>query len=612
MLHKDANPYSRGRAAPRRRDCARAPAGGDGRRHHARRRVRARQGPRGRLRRRRPRPRPAGAARRRGLPPPLHRRARDQGPHAHGRRLDRRPRRRPGARCRRLPAQAVPLARASRADPGARAPRGPGPAADPPPRRPRARPRPARGAPRRAVARPHAEGVRRPRGAARGERAGRLDRGAARARLGRARRPVHEHGADVRHDAAAQARRPARDQDRDGRRLPGVMHRPRPTIRLKMTLLYAGVFFVAGALLLSVSYVLVRNSLTNPGNIRNLPADNWDYNVTAQHELAGDALSKLRTQYAIALAALTGLSVLLGWALAGRMLRPLQRITATAKRVSQDNLDERIGLGGPRDELKELADTFDGMLERLSGAFASQRRFVANASHELRTPLSVIRTELDVTLADPNATTAELRAMAETVRDATLETERLIHALLTLARSEGGVTRRDPLDLADAARLALAQVAPQADALELHIHHALEPAPVRGDRPLLERLVANLVENAVRHNRPGGTVEVHTSQAAGRSVVEVRNDGARIPPDAGGWLREPFQRLDRSARGDGVGLGLSIVRSVAEAHGGSVELRARPSGGLVVRASLPAREGAISDADLIQGGYADDRARAHA
>jgi signal transduction histidine kinase len=386
----------------------------------------------------------------------------------------------------------------------------------------------------------------------------------------------------------------------------------RPTVRLKMTLLYAGVVFVAGALLLSVSYVLVRQNLTNPSNLRNLPAGNWDYNVAAQHEIAQDALARLRTQYVIALAAMTGLSVVLGWAIAGRMLRPLQRITATAKRVSQDNLDERIGLEGPRDELKELADTFDGMLGRLSGAFASQRRFVANASHELRTPLTVIRTELEVTLADPNATTAELRAMGETVRDATLATERLIQALLTLARSEGGVQRRDPFDLAEAARAALAQMGNEAAARDIATRPTLDPAPVRGDRRLLERLVANLVENAVRHNRDGGAVEVRTSQVAGRSTVEVRNDGDVIPPEALASLLEPFQRLDRGARGDGVGLGLSIVRSVAEAHGGSVELRARPAGGLVVRVSLPGRDGAIPDTDFIPGDYADDRARAHA
>jgi signal transduction histidine kinase len=386
----------------------------------------------------------------------------------------------------------------------------------------------------------------------------------------------------------------------------------RPTVRLKMTLLYAGVFFVAGALLLSVSYALVRNNLTNPSNLRNLPADNWSYNVAAQHEIAQDALARLRTQYAIALAAMTGFSVVLGWAVAGRVLRPLQRITATAKRVSQDNLDERIGLEGPRDELKELADTFDGMLERLSGAFASQRRFVANASHELRTPLTVIRTELEVTLADPNATTGELRTMAETVRDATLATERLIQALLTLARSQGGIQRRDDVDLADAARLALGQTLADAAARHIDMRPTLDPAPVRGDRRLLERLVANLVENAVRHNVDGGAVEVRTGRAAGLSTVEVRNDGDVIPSEALASLLEPFQRLDRGAHGDGVGLGLSIVRSVAEAHGGSVELRARPSGGLVVRVALPGREGAIPDTDLTEGDYADDRARAHA
>ena len=385
----------------------------------------------------------------------------------------------------------------------------------------------------------------------------------------------------------------------------------RPTVRLRMTLLYAGVFFVAGALLLSVSYVLVRQTLLDPANLRNVAGD-WNHNVAVQHDVADTTLPKLRNYYVIALAAMTGLSVLLGWAMAGRVLRPLQRITATAKRVSQDNLDERIGLDGPRDELKELADTFDGMLGRLSAAFASQRRFVANASHELRTPLTVIRTELDVTLADPDATTTDLRAMGETVRDATLDTERLIQALLTLARSEGGVTRRDPVDLADCARSAVAQTGADALVRDLAVRPVLDPAPVRGDRRLLERLVANLVENAVRHNVDGGTVEIRTASAAGRSTVQVHNDGPVVPPEAVPSLLEPFQRLDRGARGDGVGLGLSIVRSVAEAHGGSVELRARPAGGLVVRVSLPARDGASTDADFISEDYADDRARAHA
>ncbi|MEY2536220.1 MAG: hypothetical protein QOF29_4130 [bacterium] len=387
----------------------------------------------------------------------------------------------------------------------------------------------------------------------------------------------------------------------------------RPTVRLRLTLLYAGVFFVAGALLLSVSYALVRNNLTvDPGQLRTIVPEELELKRAIQREVADDALAKLRTQYAIALAAMTALSVLLGWAVAGRALRPLQRITSAAKRVSQDNLDVRIGLEGPRDELKELADTFDGMLERLSAAFASQRRFVANASHELRTPLSVIRTELDVTLGDPDATNAELREMGETVRDATTATERLIQALLTLARTEAGVTRRDPADLADAARLAVAQTGPEAAAAHLEVRTSLGPAPVQGDRRLLERLVANLVENAVRHNRQGGIVDVRTTRDGERSVVEVRNDGDAVPPGAVGSLLEPFQRLDRGARGDGAGLGLSIVRSVAEAHGGAVTLRARPSGGLTVKVSLPGRESANPDQDMTTEDYADDRARAHA
>ena len=388
---------------------------------------------------------------------------------------------------------------------------------------------------------------------------------------------------------------------------------PRPTVRLRLTLLYAGVFFLAGALLLSVSYVLVRNNLTvDPARLQTIVPEELELKRAIQRELADDALSNLRAQYAIALAAMTALSVLLGWAVAGRVLRPLQDITATAKRVSQDNLGERIAMQGPRDELRELADTFDGMLARLSAAFVSQRRFVANASHELRTPLSVIRTELDVTLADPDATTAELRAMAETVRDAAADTERLIQALLTLARSNAGVTRRDPADLAVAARAALNQAGAEAAAAALEISALLEPAPVRGDRRLLDRLVANLVENAVRHNRPGGIIDVRTSGANGRSVVEVRNDGDVIPAAAVDALLEPFQRLDRGARGDGAGLGLSIVRSVAEAHGGSVVLTPRPTGGLIVRVDLPGRQGANPDVEFMEGDYAHDRARAHA
>ncbi|HEX7298067.1 MAG TPA: HAMP domain-containing sensor histidine kinase [Solirubrobacteraceae bacterium] len=363
---------------------------------------------------------------------------------------------------------------------------------------------------------------------------------------------------------------------------------PRPTVRLRLTLLYAGVFLLAGAALLTVSYILVRNNVTAPQVGDGTPVD--ELRRAVQREVAADALHRLRVQYAIALAAMTALSVLLGWIVAGRALRSLQHITATARRVSQDNLDERIALQGPRDELKELADTFDAMLERLQSAFASQRRFVANASHELRTPLSVMRTELEVTLADPQASNVELRAMAETVHDALDRTERLVQALLTLARSEGAVTRRDPVDLAGAARLALEHSARDARAAELDIATDLHAAPVRGDRRLLERLVGNLVENAVGHNRPGGRVSISTTTRDGHSVVEVVNDGEVLDPATLPRLLEPFQRIDRGARGDGAGLGLSIVRSVAHAHGGHVALSACSRGGLRATVTLPRAE----------------------
>jgi signal transduction histidine kinase len=380
---------------------------------------------------------------------------------------------------------------------------------------------------------------------------------------------------------------------------------PRPTIRLRLTLLYAGVFLLAGAALLTVSYILVRNNLTADSVSIGGPGD--EVRRAVQHEVASDALHHLRVQYALALAAMTALSVLLGWMLAGRALRGLQQITVTARHVSQDTLDERIALEGPRDELKELADTFDEMLERLSAAFASQRRFVANASHELRTPLTVMRTELEVTLADPDATNAELREMGEAVHEAVDRTERLVQALLTLARSEGAVARRDPVDLAAAAQMALEHTARDARAAGLSVTADLHAAPVRGDRRLLERLVANLVENAVGHNRPGGRVSVTTSTRNGHSIVDVVNDGDALDPATLPRLLEPFQRADRGARGDGAGLGLSIVRSVAHAHGGAVALAACPDGGLRATVTLPR-----SEATALPDPSSYSRERAHA
>jgi signal transduction histidine kinase len=356
----------------------------------------------------------------------------------------------------------------------------------------------------------------------------------------------------------------------------------RVSVRARLTALYAALFLLAGAVLLGVSYWLVARH----------------FDRTLAPDVAASALADLRGQYALALAGTTLVAVALGWVVAGRVLRPLCDITETARRVSQDRLDERIALGGPQDELRELADTFDDMLDRLGAAFESQRRFVANASHELRTPLTVMRAEVDVTLADPRATVAELRAMGETVREATQEAEQLIDSLLVLARTEAGIERQVAVDVVDVADRAAAAVAEEARERDVEVRvEATGPAVVDGDARLLDRLVANLVANAVRHNQAGGWASVRVSggPAGGEVALTVESSGAPIPEAAARRLLEPFQRLER--RGDGppgAGLGLSIVRSVAAAHGGAVSLEPRPGGGLRVAVRLPASTAAAA------------------
>src|ERR1700733_4686170 len=293
--------------------------------------------------------------------------------------------------------------------------------------------------------------------------------------MGRAHRSVHERGAHSDRDAPAQAGRPAGRGDGDRRRLSDELMRlgraafrlPPPTIRLRLTALYGLVFLITGAVLLTIGYELVRHNLNGAETYRNelrklglapqvfsrppgfgpgSTAATFANAIRAQ--LRADALHRLLIEYAVALGAMTIVSVVAGWLLAGRALRPLRAITATARRVSGENLGERIGLKGPADELKELADTFDGMLGRLDGAFASQRHFVANASHELRTPLAIMRTEVDVSLADPDSSVEELRRMGDAVRETVDRCERLIEGLLMLARSEAATGREEPADLA--------------------------------------------------------------------------------------------------------------------------------------------------------------------
>jgi signal transduction histidine kinase len=283
-----------------------------------------------------------------------------------------------------------------------------------------------------------------------------------------------------------------------------------------------------------------------------------------------------------------------GWLLAGRVLAPLKRISGTARRVTEERLGERIPVAGPQDELRELGETLNSMLDRLALSFDAQRRFVANASHELRSPLTVIRSEAEVALANPEPDLDEMRAMAESVVHASRRTEALLASLLILARSQRGLLRSEPVDLAAVVE-GVAEAADRAAADErVRLRAQLEPATVEGDAALLERLAANLVENAVRYNRPGGFVDVSTREGIASAELRVENSGPPVDRLAAARLAEPFERLQREADARGAGLGLSIVRAVSEAHGGSLLIEPREEGGLVVsvRLSRGARGGA--------------------
>jgi signal transduction histidine kinase len=294
-----------------------------------------------------------------------------------------------------------------------------------------------------------------------------------------------------------------------------------------------------------------------------------------------------RSAIGLAVTALLGLGI--SWIVAGRMLRPLRSLTAATRRISQDRLHERIALDGPSDELKELADTFDEMVARLEASFNSQRRFVADAAHELRTPLAIARTGAEVQLAKRQATPEQWQAMAHRVLAATGRAERTLDGLLALARSDSGVIAGETHDLAVAAAGALSDADGDAERAELTVRTDLRAAPVNGDPALLDRLVSNLVDNAIRHNHPGGWVEVVTDRGDQKASVTVRNSGDPVPPAEVDRLFEPFQRLasQRTADGRSTGLGLAIVRSIVGAHGGTVMAAANAGGGLTVTVTLP-------------------------
>ena len=374
--------------------------------------------------------------------------------------------------------------------------------------------------------------------------------------------------------------------------------RLRPTLRLRLTLLNGILLIGAGALVVVLAWLLVDDALhpadeLRPGTRvvladgRTVDAHEWQTELvrTAEQDLL------LRGGAALLLIGVVGVGA--AYVVAGRSLRPLSQVTSAAQRLSGETLDERINYDGADDEVAELAKTFDAMLDRIAGAFDSQKRFVANASHELRTPLAVMRTEVDVTLDDPDADVAEFRRMANVVRDASTRANALVEALLLLARTEAQAGRRlarkVPADLSTGVAGALSGVKHEAERLNLDVTTDLKPAPVVGDPSLLDRLAGNLVENAVRYNHLGGRLWVRTGTDDTLSWLVVGNTGFEVEPADVPALFEPFRRGGRERTGArGSGLGLSIVRAVCEAHGGGVSAVALDGGGLEVTVSLPA------------------------
>jgi signal transduction histidine kinase len=369
------------------------------------------------------------------------------------------------------------------------------------------------------------------------------------------------------------------------------------TIRMRLTLLYGALFTASGAALLAITFLLVRRKTIftvlvpcvgiKPEKCRYLYPDVANPMRTLrdqQHAL----LREFLVQSGIALAIMLVVSLALGWIVAGRVLRPLRTMTTTVRHISARNVHDRLAFAGPRDELKDLADTVDGLLGRLEAALEAQKRFVANAAHELRTPLTLERALLEETLTDHRPTVEAFRATFERVLTISDQQGRLLESLLTLATSERGLESRDPVDLAALTEQVLA-ARPEASAGDPRLDPRIAPAATAGDPALVERLVANLVDNAIRYNVPGGSVEVATGSRDGQAVISVSNTGPLVPSEQVARLLEPFQRLDRSARDDGHhGLGLSIAHAIALAHGGTLSALPRQGGGLVVRAAFPA------------------------
>jgi signal transduction histidine kinase len=372
---------------------------------------------------------------------------------------------------------------------------------------------------------------------------------------------------------------------------------PRPTVRLRLTALYGGLFLLSGAGLLAVTSLFVAGV---PGQL--LPPGPPGYGRALagtgspdpmRASISAALVHDLVVRSGMALAIMAVVSVCLGWLVAGRALRPLRVITATTRQISENNLHRRLALDGPDDEIKDLADTVDGLLARLEGSFDAQRRFVANASHELRTPITLGRAMLQVALANPALTLDSLRSACEEVLDAGRHQEGLIEALLTLATSQAGLAHRDCVDLGVVAANAVHSHEADAAARGLSLEAACSSAPISGDARLVERMASNLVENALRHNVRGGRVQVTVDAKQGHARLRVTNTGPHVAADQIERLLQPFQRLDAERAGthDGLGLGLSIVAAIVKAHGATLAIDPGLDGGLYVEVRLPTLQG---------------------
>jgi two-component system sensor histidine kinase VanS len=372
-------------------------------------------------------------------------------------------------------------------------------------------------------------------------------------------------------------------------------HLPSPTVRLRLTLLYGGLFFLSGAVLLAITYLIFRSAagvnLIVPngsahGTARQIAATELRYADLVHRST--DALHQGLFRSVVVLAIMTVVSIAFGWLVAGRVLRPLRTMTATTRQISERNLHERLALSGPHDELRDLADTIDGLLARLEAHVAEQQRFAANASHELRTPLATTQTLLDVARNDPDRDDGELVERLQAVNTRAID---LTEALLLLSRADQRSFTPKPVDLTLLAEEATEALLPLAEMRGVTIETSGDPAPTTGSRALLLQLVTNLVDNAIVHNLPkGGTVWVTTSVHPKGVVLAIENTGEKLTPQLVSSLAEPFLRGTERIHTDhaGVGLGLAIVNSIVGAHDGVLSLSPRPGGGLRVEVRLPA------------------------